>query len=80
MNMPGYTAELALGPGARVYRGAPTFGKLAARGGRAIPQFQIQPGGVDLGSYLRCRANGGDDLTCRFFGGLPPFTIGGLLF
>ncbi len=80
MNMPGYTAELALGRSAVAYRGAPSFSKLSVGGGRAIPQFQIQSGGVDLGSYLRCRANGGDELTCRFFGGLPPFTIGGLLF
>jgi hypothetical protein len=39
--------------------------------------FQSDP---DLGAYWRCRANGGSDLICRFFGGLPPFTIGGLLF
>ena len=29
--------------------------------------------------YHSCRANGGGDLICRFFCGLRPFTIGGLL-
>jgi hypothetical protein len=36
--------------------------------------------GGNVGEYLRCKANGGGDLVCRFFAGLPPFTIGGLLF
>jgi hypothetical protein len=33
----------------------------------------------DPACYFRCRGNGGDDLICRFFCGLRPFTIGGLL-
>ena len=43
-----------------------------------MPQlgFQSDP---DLSAHLRCRANGESDLICSFFGGLPPFTIGGLL-
>jgi hypothetical protein len=28
---------------------------------------------------LRCKANGGGELVCRFFAGLPPWTIGGVL-
>lgn len=77
MNIPGYTAELSLKPTVGIYRRVPGFSNYP--GGRTTPQFRIQSG-VDLGSYLRCLANGGDDLTCRFFGGLPPFTIGGSLF
>jgi hypothetical protein len=77
MNIPGYTAEFSLSPTVSTYRRVQGFSNYPS--GRTIPQFRIQSG-VDLGSYLRCLANGGDDLTCRFFGGLPPFTIGGLLF
>lgn len=33
----------------------------------------------DARCYYRCIANGGHDLICRFFCGLRPFTIGGLL-
>jgi hypothetical protein len=76
--MPSYTAEASLGPAFGVYRNASFFAS-PSRGGRAIPQFQIQSG-VDWGSYLRCRANGGGDLICRFFAGLPPFSIGTLSF
>jgi hypothetical protein len=77
INIPGFNGELSIGPNVSVYRGRVTSG-----GERnVIPQLghQLLPG-VDLGAYLRCRANGGGDLVCRFFGGLPPFTIGGLLF
>jgi hypothetical protein len=77
MNIPGFTAELSLSATVRIYWREPNFSNYP--GGRTIPQLRVQSG-VDLGSYLRCLANGGDDLTCRFFGGLPPFTIGGLLF
>jgi len=79
MTIPGFTAESSLGPTLGAYQRAPAFGNYASRGGRAVPQFQFG-GDPDLGEYLRCRANGGGDLVCRFFGGLPPFTIGGLLF
>jgi len=33
----------------------------------------------DPACYYRCRVNGVDDLMCRFFCGLRPFTVGGLL-
>ena len=80
-NIPGFTAELSLGPTIDRYRR--DFGFNApSQGGRGItPQFSFQFGGdPDIGDYIRCRRNGGGDLVCRFFAGLPPFTIGGLLF
>jgi hypothetical protein len=79
MSLPNFTAELSLGPTVGTYRGKSMSGKLPSEGsGGVIPQlrFQADP---DIGDYLRCRANGGSDLICRFFGGLPPFTIGGFL-
>jgi hypothetical protein len=80
MNMPGFNAESSLGPTVGVYRGKTVSGRFPLEGsGGVMPQlgFQSDP---DLGAYWRCRANGGGDLICRFFAGLPPFTIGGLLF
>lgn len=80
MNIPGFDAESSLGPTKTIYRGRAVCGGFPSEGsGGVMPQlgFQSDP---DLGAYLRCRANGGGDLICRFFGGLPPFTIGGLLF
>jgi hypothetical protein len=45
-----------------------------------LPQLRIGPRfPEDPACYYRCRANGVDDLMCRFFCGLRPFTIGGLL-
>ena len=80
MNMPGFDAESSLRPTVGVYSGKAVFGGLpSGGGGGAMPQLRFQSD-PDLGAYLRCRANGGGDLICRFFGGLPPFTIGGLLF
>jgi len=79
MNMPGFDAESSLGPTMGIYRGRAVFGSLGSGG--VMPQFRFPASSdPDLGAYLRCRANGGGDLICRFFGGLPPFTIGGLLF
>lgn len=81
MNLPGFTAEASLGPKTVVY--STTIGPGGAalyRGGGVVPQLGFQQGGVDIGAYLRCKANGGGELVCRFFGGLPPFTIGGRLF
>jgi hypothetical protein len=82
LNLPGFGAEAALGPTASCYGGRTVFGGSASHGrGGLTPQLGVGSGsGVDLGAYFRCRANGGGDLVCRFFGGLPPFTIGGLLF
>ena len=80
MNMPGFTAESSLGPTLDLYQGRPVVGRYPSEvigGIRPQLRFQSDP---DVGSYWRCRLNGGDDLICRFFGGLPPFTIGGLLF
>lgn len=82
MNVPGFTAELSLDPTIGSYRGSVALLSHSSEAGRRVmPQFRFQAqSDPDLGSYLRCRANGGDDLVCRFFGGLPPFTIGGLFF
>ena len=82
MNMPGFDAEASLSQTMGRYRGNVASSSFPSEGGgRVMPQlsFRIQSG-MDLGAYWRCRANGGGDLICRFFGGLPPFTIGGLLF
>src|SRR5215213_549577 len=81
MNLPGFNAELSLGPTRDRFPGNDAFSRFPSEGGRVIPQFRFPAtSDPDIGSYLRCRANGGNDLVCRFFGGLPPFTIGGLLF
>ena len=77
LNIPGFNAEASLGPTVSMYRG-----RITSDANREV-MLQLGPqsqSGVDLGAYLRCRANGGGELVCRFFGGLPPFTIGGLLF
>ncbi len=80
LRLPGFTAEASLFPTAR-RQSTSSFGRSIAGGSSVVQQFGTRSmSGVDLGGYLRCRANGGDDLVCRFFGGLPPFTIGGLLF
>src|SRR4029450_2337914 len=79
MNVPQFNAEASLGPAVGTYRGKAVDGGFPPEGGGGVmPQigFQSDP---DLGAYWRCRANGGSDLICRFFGGLPPFTIGGFL-
>ena len=80
MNLPGFTAEASLGSRTDVYcaRVRPD-GALSSERRGVVPQLRFQQG-TDLGAYLRCKANGGSELICRFFGGLPPFTIGGLLF
>jgi hypothetical protein len=81
-SLPGFSAEASLGPTEGRYRGRTVIAGWASGGGAAlIPQLALGPvSGGDVGEYLRCRANGGGDLVCRFFAGLPPFTIGGLLF
>jgi len=82
MTMPAFTADASLGPTLGMYRRTAVFGRYPSAGsGGVMPQFRFQAqSDPDIGAYLRCRANGGGDLICRFFGGLPPFTIGGLLF
>ncbi len=82
MSMPGFYAESSLGPTLGIYRRKAVFGRFPSEGsGGVMPQLRFQfQSDPDLGAYWRCRANGGGDLICRFFGGLPPFTIGGLLF
>ena len=47
-----------------------------ADAGRIMPQRIGFGGDPDIGEYLRCKANGGGELVCRFFAGLPPWTIG----
>jgi hypothetical protein len=82
MNIPGFTAELSLGPTMDRYRRDSGFTSAPSPGGgRVTPQFSFQFGGdPDIGEYIRCMRNKGSDLVCRFFAGLPPFTIGGLRF
>ena len=80
MNIPGFNAESSLGPNMGIYWGKAVYGGFSPEsGGGVMPQLRFQSD-PDLGAYWRCRANGGSDLIWRFFGGLPPFTIGGLLF
>jgi hypothetical protein len=80
MNIPGFDAAKSLDPTIGIYRGRGVFASFPSEGsGGVVPQLRFQSD-PDVGAYLRCRANGGSDLICRFFGGLPPFTIGGLLF
>ncbi|ARO87891.1 hypothetical protein EBAPG3_008985 [Nitrosospira lacus] len=79
MSIPQFNAEASLGPALGIYRGKAVFGGISLeRSGGVTPQLRFQSD-PDVGAYLRCRANGGSDLICRFFGGLPPFTIGSLL-
>lgn len=81
MNLPEFNAEASLGPTLGADRGIIASSSIPSQGVGVIPQFRFQAqSDPDIGSYLRCRASGGGDLVCRFFGGLPPFTIGGLLF
>lgn len=81
MTIPGFTAESSLGPTDGHYRVKTVLETLSSDGsGPIAPQFRFPAtSDPDLGAYLRCRANGGSELVCRFFGGLPPFTIGGRL-
>lgn len=81
MNMPGFSAELSLGSTKGHYRVRVALETFSSAGsGPIAPQFRFpSTSDPDLGAYLRCIANGGNELVCRFFGGLPPFTIGGRL-
>ena len=76
MNMPGFGAASSLGPTMVQYRGDAVVRSAPSA---VVPQQFGRQSGVDLGAYLRCRANGGGELVCRFFAGLPPFTIGSRL-
>ena len=79
MMMPGFNAEASLGPTVGTYSGQVVSGNLPSGGSTEVkPQLGFG-GDPDWGDYVRCRANGGGDLICRFFAGLPPFTIGGIL-
>lgn len=81
MTMPGFSAEASLSPTLKLYGGEAVFGDLPSDGRREVrPQFRFQAqSDPDWGAYWRCRVNGGSELVCRFFGGLPPFTMGGVL-
>jgi hypothetical protein len=81
MNMPGFSAESSLGPTQGRYRVRAVPETFSSDGnGLIAPQFRLSAtSDPDWGAYLRCIANGGNELVCRFFGGLPPFTIGGRL-
>ena len=80
VNLPGFNAEASLGLAQKRYCGSGTAARWVLRSGAGLmPQLGLGWGlGGNVGDYLRCRANGGGDLVCRFFAGLPPFTIGGL--
>jgi hypothetical protein len=79
MNIPGFNAELSISPISCEYHETDRSGGLAKEARKqVIPQFGIQSD-PDLGAYWRCRFNGGSELICRFFGGLPSFSIGGVL-
>ena len=69
-NLPGFSAEASFESGQSRYHGR--VAALASRGGAGLtPQLGLGPiWGVDIGAYLRCKANGGGELVCRFFGGL----------
>lgn len=76
MNMPGFDAASSLGPTIGIYQGKAVVGRCPSEGiGGVMPQLRFQSD-PDVGAYWRCRANGGHDLICRFFGGLPPFKGG----
>ena len=86
--MPGFTAEVSLAMGRhelrdaaqiRSIRGVAEVRPQMMLAAAALPQRGFG-GDPDLGSYFRCKAAGGPELICRFFAGLPPFTIGGVLF
>ena len=78
MNIAGFTAEQSLRPTIDNYGASAVRGSRSKDGKSLMPQARIGSD-PDLGAYLRCRANGGSELICRFFGGLPPFTIGRIL-
>jgi hypothetical protein len=78
MSIPGFSAEASLGRAKGVYRESAAGS--SAYSGRGPVALQLRLGlDPDLGAYLRCKANGGGELVCRFFAGLPPFTIGGVV-
>ena len=77
--MPGFTAERSAGPTTDVYRRRGILASFPSKDTGGVRSQLGFGGDPDLGEYWRCKANGGIDLICRFFAGLPPFTIGGLL-
>jgi len=80
VNLPGFSAEASLGLTRSRWR-ATVAGSALKGGAGLIPQLGLgSASGGNVGEYVRCRANGGGDLVCRFFAGLPPFTIGRFLF
>lgn len=77
MNIPGFTAEESLAPTIGTYHRQAVFtGFPSVDSAGVVPQLLLTSPLLD---YWRCRANGGGDLVCRFFAGLAPFTIGGIL-
>jgi hypothetical protein len=77
MNLPQFSAEASLGPTMGIYRGNVVSARCLSGGSGIMPQLRFQPEGAAC--YWQCRGNGGGDLICRFFCGLAPFTIDGLL-
>jgi hypothetical protein len=83
MTMPGFTAELSLTKGRHEFHYVAPTSSIAVAEVRPQMRWAASRGfggDPDLGSYFRCIAAGGPELICRFFAGLPPFTIGGVLF
>jgi hypothetical protein len=79
MNMPGFDAESSLGTTMGIYRGRPFAADFLQKAAEELCRNLVS-------SRIRIWARtgdaermGGSDLICRFFDGLPPFTIGGLL-
>ena len=60
MNLPGFDAERSLGLTTSTYQ-EPVSTDFRRKPARVVSQFGISSD-PDLGSYLRCRANGGSDL------------------
>jgi hypothetical protein len=79
MRLPGFNAAASLGAAAHDYQSIAPSGKRQSDRQRVVAQLRFG-GDPDIGEYLRCKANGGGELVCRFFAGLPPWTIGGVLF
>jgi hypothetical protein len=85
MALPGFNAETSVYKTGRVYHFVNAFSQtsnFSRTMGAVSAALPIGPGGSPSGGaacYWNCRGNAVDDLTCRFFCGLPPFRVGGLL-
>jgi hypothetical protein len=74
--IPGFNGEASLSPTMNKYRSQPTLGSFSSEPAGGVAPQLFFGGDPDLGAYLRCKANGGSETICRFFGGFPFFTLG----